>query len=121
MSNGAAIPPRFWWLKRLAAGGLALLLLLLSLRLWWGWIAPRRVDVEVDAERPRGEPLKAEDFAITEPPPPANQNAVVALKAAVASVAYNPAQSAFEARFNATSPISDADQKMLHGIVTANA
>jgi hypothetical protein len=121
MNAPAAIPPRFWWLKRLTTGGLVLLLLLLGLRLWWGWIAQRRIDVEITAAKARKEPLKADDLAATQHPLLDNQNAVVALKAAVASVSYNPAQSAFESRFDPVLPVSTMDQKMLHGIVTTNA
>ena len=117
----AAIPSRFWWLKRLTAAGVFLLFMLLALRIWWGWIAQRRLDAEIAAAKALGEPVSAEDFADTQPPPPAAQNAVPVLQAAVASVAFNPAQSAFSGRFDPTHPISDADRKMLHGSLNANA
>ncbi len=121
MSTSAAIPPRFWWLKRLTAAGIVFLFLLLALRIWWGWIAQRRIDAVIAQAKARGEPISAEDFLDVQIPGPPNQNAVVALKASVASVFYNPAQQAFESQFVFRPPISTADQQMLHGIVTANA
>ena len=117
----AAIPARFWWLKRLTAAGIFLLFMLLALRIWWGWIAQHRLDAEIASAKALGEPVTAEDFADTRSPPPAAQNAVPVLQAAVASVAFNPAQSAFSGRFDPTHPISDADRKMLHGSLNANA
>jgi hypothetical protein len=121
MTKVAAVPVRFWWLKRLTAAGMLLVIILLWVRLWWGWIAQRRLDAEIAAAKALGEPIRAEDFAAAQPPPPTAQNAVPVLQAAVASVAFNPAQSAFSSRFDPTLPISDADRKMLHGLVTVNA
>jgi hypothetical protein len=116
----AAIPVRFWWLKRLTAAGIFLLFVMLGLRIWWGWIAQRRLDAVIAEARALGEPTQAEDFAVTGPLPSPDQNAVPLLKAAVASAAFNPAQTAFNNRFDPTLFMSDEDRKMLHGLVTAN-
>src|SRR5580698_6264662 len=99
MTKAAAVPVRSWWLKRLSAAGMLLVIILLGLRIWWGWIAQRQLDAEIAAAKALGEPVSAEDFADTQPPPPAAQNAVPVLQKAVASVAFNPAQSAFGGRF----------------------
>ncbi len=70
-----AIPPRYWWLKRilLASGGF--LLLLISLRVWWGWEAHRRLQAEIDRIIAAGEPIYPEDFDPKEQIPD-DQNAV---------------------------------------------
>ena len=56
------IPLRFWWLKRLALGGLVVLLLLVLLRVWWGYEAKRRWDSLLASYRQAGEPVSLDDF-----------------------------------------------------------
>ncbi len=120
MSEPIAHPPRFWWLKRLAAVGILLFASLLALRLWWGRIAQNRFDAEIAAAHSRGEPITFEDFQDPNPPPD-DQNAAAQLKAAASSIFYNTAQQGFDNRFNPDVILSDADRKLLDGLVTANA
>ncbi len=61
-----AIPPRYWWLKRILLGVLALFILLHVLRLWWGHVAESRFEAEVARYRAAGQPVDPEDF---DPPP----------------------------------------------------
>ncbi len=61
-----AIPPRYWWLKRIVLGVLALFVLLLLLRLWWGHVAENRFEAQLDRYRAAGQPVDPEDF---DPPP----------------------------------------------------
>jgi hypothetical protein len=122
MSTAAAIPPRFRCLKRLTAGGIALLLLMLSLRLWWGDAAQRHLDAEIAAAQARGEPALIDDFADpTADHPPDVQNAAVLYTAAGAAINYNAAQTAFDNRFSSNTALSDADRKILDGLIAANA
>jgi hypothetical protein len=122
MSTTAPIPPRFWWLKRLTAGGIALFFLMLALRLWWGDVAQRRLDAEISAAQSRGEPALIVDFADASADHPSDvQNAAAQYTAAGAAINYNAAQSAFDNRFNSDTALSDADRKMLDGLVAANA
>lgn len=57
-----AIPPRYWWLKRISVGVGALLVALVFLRLWWGWVADRRLQAEIDRIIAAGEPFYPEDY-----------------------------------------------------------
>jgi len=77
------IPPRFWWLKRLAVAGVAYVLLLVGVRLWWGYEADRRLQAEVDAIRSRGEPLFFQDYDLTAP---ADEDAGPLIQQAVAAL-----------------------------------
>lgn len=56
------IPPRYWWLKRIALAAGLLLVALFALRLWWGWEANRRLHAEIDKIIAAGEPIYPEDF-----------------------------------------------------------
>jgi hypothetical protein len=118
----APTPARFWWLKRLTASGLLLFAVLLGLRLWWGNFAQRQLDEEIAAARARGEPAIIDDFSEPDADrPPDAQNAAVQFAAAAASINYNAAQISFDNRFNTDRAMTDADRKLLHGLVLANA
>ena len=56
------IPPRYWWLKRIALAAGFLFVALFALRLWWGWEANRRLQAEIDKIIAKGEPIYPEDF-----------------------------------------------------------
>ncbi len=58
----APVPPRYWWLKRIALASAFLLAALVGLRLWWGWEANRRLQAEIDRIIAAGEPIYPEDF-----------------------------------------------------------
>jgi hypothetical protein len=58
--NAADNPyPRRWWTKRLLGTFVVLLILLTLTRLWWGWIAQRRLQRELDLISAAGEPIDA--------------------------------------------------------------
>jgi hypothetical protein len=57
-----AMPPRFWWLKRIAVAMLLFAGLLVALRYLSLNVAKRRLDAEINAIKARGEPLVPEDF-----------------------------------------------------------
>src|SRR5213078_4683144 len=61
---------------------LILIALLVGVRLWWGWVADRRLRAAVDDLRGRGEPVTDADFA--EPALPDEQNAAFYLQRAAA-------------------------------------
>jgi hypothetical protein len=80
-SEATPMPPRFWWLRRIAVG-VAILFLTLGLLRWgWGVYAQRALDAEIAPYRALGQPVDPEDFDT--PPPPDEQNAVPLLKKAV--------------------------------------
>ena len=114
-----AVPVRFWWLKRLAIAGLLLFIILLGIRLWWGRFAQRQLDMEISAARARGEPVLIDDFnrSLVDPLPDA-QNAAVQLSAAASSIAYNSAQQAFDNRYDPDRTMTDADRKLLDGLIS---
>ena len=77
------IPPRFWWLKRLALGGVCLLLAVVGLRLWWGYEADRRLQRQIDQYRSAGELVTAADFDRMLDAVPEDENAAVLLEVAI--------------------------------------
>ncbi len=85
------IPPRFWWLKRIAAGCLVLLIMVVALRLWWGWEAHQRLQSRIDELVAAGEPVYPEDFNPTETIPD-DQNAARMLEDAVACLTFTNEQ-----------------------------
>lgn len=56
------IPPRYWWLKRLAIPVGPVLLTLLFVRFGWGWYAQRQLDAEIAKYVAAGEPIYPKDF-----------------------------------------------------------
>src|SRR3990172_6612547 len=56
------VPPRYWWLKRIALTVGILLVAVIALRLWWGWEADRRLQAEIDKIIAAGDPIDPEDF-----------------------------------------------------------
>jgi hypothetical protein len=81
--TSAPIPPRYWWLKRIALGVVLLLALLLGLRLAWGAAVARHVDRVLADYESAGVPLRLSAFR--RPRIPDDQNAVVDLRRADAS------------------------------------
>jgi hypothetical protein len=63
-------------------GSLVLVALLIGTRLWWGWVADRRLQAAIADLRTRGEPVTATDFA--EPALPDEENAAFYLERAAA-------------------------------------
>ncbi len=74
------LPPRCWWLKRLAAAVGVLLLATVGLRLWWGHVAEQRLAACLAAYRAAGEPVEIEDLAV--PPVPDEENGALYLQRA---------------------------------------
>ncbi len=80
------IPPRYWWLKRIAIAVGLLIVGLVGLRLWWGHIVDRRIDEMVAKYHAAGDPILPEDF-VTESLPD-DQNAVWYFEQAGTSITY---------------------------------
>lgn len=80
------IPPRYWWLKRIALASTILIVALVALRWWWGYEAHRRLQAEIDRIVAAGEPIHPEDFD-SKNTVPDDQNAVKALEEADSSQA----------------------------------
>jgi len=87
------IPPRFWWLKRITIAAAAMLVFLIALRLWWGWVADRRFQAEIDRIVAAGEPIFPEDFNPKEKIPDEENAAKYYLRAAEA-LRFSPGQTA---------------------------
>src|SRR3989304_269656 len=85
------IPPRYWWLKRIAAVAGILLVVLFALRLGWGWEANRRLQAEIDKIIAAGEPIYPEDFDPKEDIPD-EQNAARLLIGADEAISFTSAQ-----------------------------
>ena len=62
----SSLPPRYRWLKRLAAGLGLFFAFVFVLRLWWGHEAHRRLQAEIQRIRAAGEPIFPSDFNPTE-------------------------------------------------------
>lgn len=78
----ATLPPRYRWLKRLAAGLGVFFALVVVLRIWWGYEAHRRLQAEIDRIQAAGEPIFPKDFDPTDVLPDSD-NAAVALREAM--------------------------------------
>jgi hypothetical protein len=76
-----ALPPRYWWLKRICALTLAWIAFLVAVRLWWGWEADRRWEATIARYRAAGQPVFRADFAAA--PIPDEENAATYLRAAI--------------------------------------
>ena len=74
------VPPRFWWLKRIALAATVFAIALVALRLWWGWEADRRLNAAIARCHAAGEPLYPADFAVE--PVPDEENGAHYLKLA---------------------------------------
>lgn len=79
------VPPRFWWLKRIALALVAWIAVLTAARLVWGWEADRRMQAKIAEYRAAGEPILIEDFQ--RPPIPDDENAAVLYKQAFREIA----------------------------------
>jgi hypothetical protein len=75
-----ALPRRYWWLKRIAAGYVLLMAAVGGLYWVSNHLAKQRLQVELDKLRARGEPAALSDLA--GPPVPPEQNAAILLKKA---------------------------------------
>jgi hypothetical protein len=58
----AAIPFRFWWLKRVTAVVAAMIALAVGSRLWWGHSAHARLQAEIDRLIAKDEPILVDHF-----------------------------------------------------------
>jgi hypothetical protein len=79
--EAVAIPPRYWWLKRILVGVGVLLVVLGCMRWWWGVEAQRRFDALIASYVAAGEPVFPEDF--NRPAIPDEENAIPLLEQAV--------------------------------------
>ena len=75
------LPPRYRWLKRLAAGLGLFFALVIVLRMWWGHEADRRLQAEIDRIQTAGEPIFPADFNPTEEIPKEDNAALALIKA----------------------------------------
>lgn len=73
-----AVPPRYGWLRRVAAAWAALLLIVLGLRLLWGWRTDVRLNAEIARLRAAGERVLPEDFVYQPLPKDANAAELIA-------------------------------------------
>jgi hypothetical protein len=80
----AAIPARYWWLRRILIGVGALLLAVVGLRIGWGVYAEHRLQDALHKAIAAGEPLYPQDFA--RPRVPDDDNAVVFYNRAVEAI-----------------------------------
>jgi hypothetical protein len=78
------IPPRYWWLKRIALAAALFVLALVGVRLWWGYIAETRLQAKIGAYHAAGEPILLEDLATQ--PIPDEENGAYFLQQAAAQL-----------------------------------
>ena len=57
-----AIPPRFWWLKRIGLAAVVYAAFVIGLRVWFGYEAERRLSAAIDGYRTVGQPVLLSDF-----------------------------------------------------------
>jgi hypothetical protein len=77
------IPPRYWWLKRLALAGGGLLIGVVALRIGWGLEADRRLRAEAERSRAAGYPVDAAEYDRILDAVPKSENAAVLLEEAI--------------------------------------
>lgn len=118
-SKSAAMPPRFWWLKRGALAFATLLVALSALRLWWGHIAQQRMDAAMNAAAALGGPVTVEDWN-NRPSLGDADNAALLLGQAAAAIHYTTAQRNFDDNFTSIAAMTASDGAILHGLVQGN-
>ena len=110
------LPPRYRWLKRLAAGLGLFFALVIVLRMWWGHEADRRLQAEIDRIQAAGEPLFPEDFNPTEEIPKEDNAALALIKA------FEAYDTTYEAKdFPAPILMTDEDWALIAQGVADNA
>jgi hypothetical protein len=110
-----ALPPRYWWLKRICALTLAWIAFLVAVRLWWGWEADRRWEATIARYRAAGQPVFRADFAAT--PIPDEENAATYLRAAIEIMRSTGLPASIDQPFGdgpAARPVSDEDMAQRH-------
>lgn len=112
-------PARYRRLKRIVVIAAVFLAGMLTVRLWWGREAARRLAAEVQAIRARGEPILPDDFAPDEVPDP--QDAVAAYQRAMGTVAFTGSQEAFRQQFDEIVPFSASARRQVKGVLDKNA
>ncbi len=78
-----AIPPRYWWLKRLGIVCVLMMVGLVGLRLYWGWEADRRLQIQLDKFRADGQPVLPSEFDALLDAVPDDENAAILLEKAM--------------------------------------
>src|SRR4051812_47909590 len=68
-ADTTALPPRFWWLRRIGVAMVLLMGVLVGLRHVALYVAQRRLAAQIAAIKAGGEPLMPEDFADRPAPP----------------------------------------------------
>jgi hypothetical protein len=84
-------PPRWWWLKRVAASVAAIAVALLALRLGWGWEADRRLRRALEPIVAAADPVNGQQ--LNPAAVPAEQNAAAYLKAGFNAITFNDSPS----------------------------
>jgi hypothetical protein len=117
-AEAIAVPPRYWWLKRIAIGMAVLLVVLGGVRWWWGVYARRALQAEIDRYVAAGERVTFDDIA--GPPIPDDQNAAVFLQqAATELVQAEQTTPALITRLNAICKAAGGRKKELAAILDA--
>ncbi|MGD8452487.1 MAG: hypothetical protein PVJ57_11760 [Phycisphaerae bacterium] len=78
------IPPRHWWLRRLAIVGGGLLAIGIGVQVWYARMAESRLQAAIAKYRAAGQPVLIEDFAME--PVPDDENAALWFQRAAAAV-----------------------------------
>src|SRR5690348_5465794 len=117
-SQDAPIPPRFWWLKRIASLVVVAVMAAVVLNWWWISAADRRYREVIDSARARGEPILPDDFDAA--PVPEEQNKAIFLRDAVKAINKTPELVQFESSYDSYVPLHEDQLGMLKQLVAAN-
>ena len=90
VKTDVAVPPRYWWLKRIAVAVVVIAALVAIVRWRWGVVAWRAYDAEIARIKAAGEPIFPEDFVL--PPVPEERNAAPLLREAVQALVLSEEQ-----------------------------
>jgi len=119
VEEGEAIPPRYWWLKRIIIASTSLIVALVLLRLWWGWYADRLLQAEIDRIVAASEPIYPEDFDPKESVPD-EQNAARFLQAAEGKLSLTMEQSQLVLELSSSQDMAAKQINAVRGIIEAN-
>lgn len=115
------IPPRYWWLKRIAVASGVLLACLILLRVWWGYEAERRLQAAIKHYQDIGQPVLPSEFDAILDAVPDDQNAAILYEQAMSKIVANSTSGLHFTEFNDDKSKFETDRAAADELIQKNA